>query len=82
MQNAPKEHSAMLSTFIKLPFVIKTFFLSIFERSLKMGFIEFFFDRVPEAVYGDNQDMLGEVFVDTVDTVSYFSIKSATYNLQ
>ena len=26
--------------------------------------------RVPEAVYSDNQDMLGEVFVDTVDTVS------------
>ena len=29
--------------------------------------------RVPEAVYGDNQDMLGEVFVDTVDTVSIFT---------
>ena len=27
------------------------------------------FDRVPEAVYADNQDMLGEVFVDCVDTV-------------
>jgi hypothetical protein len=26
--------------------------------------------RVPEAVYADNQDILGEVFVDTVDTVS------------
>ena len=26
-----KEHSAILSTFIKLPFVIKTFVLSIFE---------------------------------------------------
>ncbi|XP_035829673.1 dynein heavy chain 5, axonemal isoform X2 [Aplysia californica] len=25
--------------------------------------------RVPEAVYTDNQDMLGEVFVDTVDTI-------------
>ena len=28
---APKEHSAMLLTFIKLPFVVKTFVLSIFE---------------------------------------------------
>ena len=26
------EHSAILSTFIKLPFVIKIFVLSIFER--------------------------------------------------
>ncbi|KAK3577475.1 hypothetical protein CHS0354_032326 [Potamilus streckersoni] len=25
--------------------------------------------RVPEAVYADNQDMLGEVFVDTVNTI-------------
>ena len=32
------EHSAILSTFIKLPFVIKTFVLSIFERPLKTGF--------------------------------------------
>ena len=29
MQNTPKEHSAILSTFIKLPFVIKIFVLSI-----------------------------------------------------
>ena len=33
------EHSAILSTFIKLPFVIKIFVLSIFERPLKTGFI-------------------------------------------
>ena len=32
------EHSAILSTFIKLPFAIKTFFLSIFEWPLKTGF--------------------------------------------
>ena len=31
------EHSAMLSTFIKLPFVIKIFVLSIFEWPLKAG---------------------------------------------
>ena len=31
MQNAPREHSAILSTFIKLPFVIKILVLSIFE---------------------------------------------------
>ena len=32
------EHSAILSTFIKLPFVNKTFVLSIFEWSLMTGF--------------------------------------------
>ena len=32
------EHSAILTTFIKLPFVIKIFVLSIFEWPLKTGF--------------------------------------------
>ena len=31
------EHSAILSTFIKLPFAIKTFVLSILEWPLKTG---------------------------------------------
>ena len=35
-----KEHSAILSTFIKLPFVIKIFILSIFECPLKTGFAD------------------------------------------
>ena len=30
--------------------------------------------RVPESVYTDNQDLLGEVFIDTVDTVSLSQI--------
>ena len=34
------EHSAILSTFIKLPFVINTFVLSIFGWSLKTGISE------------------------------------------
>ena len=34
----PLEHSAILLTFIKLPFVIKIFVLSIFEWPLKAGF--------------------------------------------
>ena len=38
MQNAPREHSAILSTFIKLVFVLKIFVLSIFEWPLKTGF--------------------------------------------
>ena len=32
------EHSAILSTFIKLPFVVKLFILSIFEWPLKTDF--------------------------------------------
>ena len=32
------EHSAILLTFIKVPFVIKIFVLSIFEYPLKTGF--------------------------------------------
>ena len=38
MQNAPREHSAIFLTFIRLPFVFKTFVLSIFEWPLKTGF--------------------------------------------
>ena len=32
------EHSALLSTFTKLPFAMKTFVLSCFESPLKTGF--------------------------------------------
>ena len=42
------EHSAILSTFIKLLFVIKTFVLSTFEWPLKTGFtvFSFWFDSI------------------------------------
>ena len=33
LQNAPREHSVIFSTFIKLPFVFRVFVLSIFEWS-------------------------------------------------
>ena len=36
-----REHSAILSTFIKLPFVIKIFILSIFEWQFYTGFSVF-----------------------------------------
>ena len=41
MKNALLEHSAILLTFIKLPFVCKTFVLPIFEWPLKTGFTVF-----------------------------------------
>ena len=37
LQNAPREHSAILLTFIKLPFVFRTFVLSIFSGCLKVS---------------------------------------------
>ena len=47
MQNAPREHSAILSTFIKLPFVFKTFVSSMFEWPLKTGFTVYY--KVPKS---------------------------------
>ena len=41
-----EEHSAILSTFIKLPFFNKIFVLSIIEWLLKTGFPVFLFDRI------------------------------------
>ena len=37
-QQYPREHPAILSTFIRLPFVFKIFVLSSFELPLKTGF--------------------------------------------
>ena len=37
-----RDHSAILSTFIKLPLIIKIFFLSIFEWPLKTGITVFY----------------------------------------
>ena len=43
------EHFAIPLTFIKLPFAIKTFVLSIFERPLKTGFtVSRFFKSSPQ----------------------------------
>ena len=38
LSKGPREHSAILSTFIKLPFVIKVFVLSVFEWPFYTGF--------------------------------------------
>ena len=44
---AKGEHSAIPSTFIKLPFAIQTFDLFIFECPLKTGFIVYFKTDIP-----------------------------------
>ena len=50
LQNALLEHSAILSTFIKLPFVFKTFVLSIFEWPLKTGFTVLYYLLLRQSV--------------------------------
>ena len=51
LQNAPREHSAILLTVIKLPFVIKIFVLSIFEWPLKTGFTVYVKTRASITMY-------------------------------
>ena len=63
-----REHSAILSTFITLPFIIKIFVLSIFEWPLKTGFtvdhltihkcIETLINRIFKSNSVDPDDML------------------------
>ena len=45
------EQTAILSTFIKLPFVIKVFVLSIFEWPLKTGFTVLKFFSAPKILF-------------------------------
>ena len=51
MQNAPREHSAILSTFIMLPFVYKAFVLFIFEWPLKIGLTVIFSSKLTFSKY-------------------------------
>ena len=46
MQNAPREHFLILLTFIMLPFVYKTFVLSIFEWPLRTGLTVIFSSKL------------------------------------
>ena len=45
------EHSAILSTFIKLPFTIKTFVLSIFKWPFKTDFTVHANNRIPTSKF-------------------------------
>ena len=60
----PLEHSAILSAFIKLPFVIKVFVLFIFERPLKTGFTVLENVLHTSGYHSNTHDSLG---VDHVD---------------
>ena len=69
------EHSAILSTFIKLPFFIKIFVLSIFELPLKTGFtVQVYLFSGAEEVYEEDEFMInlaiiGQVFSFLVQSV-------------
>ena len=65
-----REHSAILSTFIKLPFAIKTLVLSIFEWPLKTGLTVYWWQSKYEWLFGnylksllarDQSEVLGSV---------------------
>ena len=62
------EHSVILSTFIKLPFAIKIFILSIFEWPLKTGFAV---KQVPEA-----QTSLHKLSIDRTITAHTQKVKA------
>ena len=67
------EHSAILSTFIKLPFVVKIFVLSIFEWPLKTGFTVH--DNVPKQLVSRGGSMFRDRPREQVQ-LPYFSIKT------
>ena len=56
------EHSAMLSTFIKLPFVTKNFVLSIFEWLLYTGFTVYMKLKKSLKPMARNENNLAEMF--------------------
>ena len=83
MQNAQSEHSAIPSTFMKLPFVIKIFVLSIFEWPLKTGFSILNVILQYVDTRNVNQSMLDLVKEDSVYTVAVylFSLETLPANV-
>ena len=57
-----EEHSAIFLTFIKLPFSIKTFVLSIFTWPLKTGFTVF--------IYSDFQMFMNPMFQEVQNQIA------------
>ena len=74
------EHSAILLTFIKLPFVFKIFVLSIFEWPLKTGFIVLIpYAQVPLInTYADVTSGLGLIFGLSLHLYPYFIVYSSS----
>ena len=84
------EHSAIVLTFIiyKLPFVIKTFVLSIFEWPLKAGFTVFacweiliFFSILSSADFFSKFTFSNNSFRDTIKVSSSLDPDQATHSV-
>ena len=69
MQNVQGEHSAILSTFIKLPFVIKIFVLFIFEWPFYTCFTVYFERKKSE----DNKKLPS---MQRVKQINFINVKS------
>ena len=75
------EHSAILSTFIKLPFVIKIFVLSIFEWLLKTGFTEIF-HHIPKKTNLDMNNNVEQEGFSSYKIMIHFCPEDLFYSLQ
>ena len=73
------EHSAILSTFIKLPFVIKIFVLSIFEWLFYTGFTVYFLGYKVQKVNTDLQSAQHHSFVCLFGLRFYFQVNRYGY---
>ena len=63
------EHSAILSTFIKLSFANKTFVLSIFEWPLKTGFTIYLLNRNFNAILQLYWQLDAKVVVSSISII-------------
>ena len=65
-----REHSAILLTFIKIPFVIKIFVVSIFEWPLKTGFTN------PKDRFSRNEGyIMGEIVICSNVSKFYYNCR-------
>ena len=71
MQNAPREHSAIRSTFIKLQFVFKNLVLYIFEWPLKTGFTVAHYKDKARLYKGGTKHILTRTFSDVSGEIAY-----------
>ena len=69
--NAPREHSAILSTFIKLPFVTNIFILSIFEWPFYTLSLKYIYMLIP-GILQTNWIQIEKLLLFTFNFGDYF----------
>ena len=78
----PLEHSAILLSFIKLPFVIKSFVLPIFEWPIYTGFLLYSVDKKSRKHFQDKNVVMIRVrtiFINLLSASDYFSSQLITF---